>query len=63
MSVLVYMIQKKELDKNAVVFALNTFNENTLELTSKTSIKKSKGTIKKRDPKQDLETARMDAVE
>jgi hypothetical protein len=57
------MSSKKKIGEKVVIFKLNSFNNNIPELTIKPSIKKSKGTHKKRDPKQDLETARMDAVE
>lgn len=57
------MTDNKKMDEKVVIFTLNSFDGNIPELTLKPSIKKSKGAFKKRDPKQDLEIARMDAVE
>lgn len=56
------MTDNKKMDETVVIFTLNSFDGNIPELTLKPSIKKSKGALK-RDPKQDLEIARMDAVE
>ncbi len=57
------MTNKKKMDEKIVIFKLNSFDGNIPELTVKPSIKKSKGVNKKRDHQQDLENARMDAVE
>lgn len=57
------MAKNNKLDEEVVIFKLNTFDGSLPELKSKTIIKKSKKHLKKRDPQQDLETARMDAVE
>lgn len=57
------MAKNKKLDEEVVIFKLNTFDGSLPELKSKTTIKKSKKNLKKRDPQEDLETARMDAVE
>lgn len=57
------MTRKKQKDEKVDIFSLNTFDGSLPELKSTTTIKKSKKNFKKRDPKQELETARMDAVE
>jgi len=59
----VHMPKKKKLDEKVTIFKLNTFDCSLPKLISKTTIKKSKKSSKKRDPQQELETAMMDAVE
>ena len=57
------MVKKKKSGEKIVIFKLNTFDGSLPQLKTETTIKKSNKKTKKRDPKQDLETARMDAIE
>lgn len=57
------MVKKKKSGEKIVIFELNTFDGSLPQLKTETTIKKSNKKTKKRDPKQDLETARMDAIE
>lgn len=57
------MPKKKKSNEDIVIFKLNTFDGSLPELITKTTVKKSKKSLKRGDPRQDLETVRMDAVE